>query len=99
MEAPRVCNTVHNVLQTTLGPTIRKSNQRHTICPIKQWGEERNDKTDRYGESLEEATNSALAPASPVEDKQHVAQPLVENSGDKGDKDDGDEEVDEEYTE
>jgi hypothetical protein len=53
-------------------------------------GEERSDQTNRYKESLEEATDSALEPAASVEDEQHVAQ----SRGEKGSEDGKDERID-----
>jgi hypothetical protein len=57
-------------------------------------GEERSDQTNCCEESLKKATNSALEPASFVEDEQHVAQPRVQNVREKGIEDDEDERVD-----
>jgi hypothetical protein len=57
-------------------------------------GEERSDQTNCYGESLKEATNGALEPASFVEDEQHVAQLHVQDIGEKGNEVDEDERVD-----
>jgi hypothetical protein len=57
-------------------------------------GEERSDQTNCYGESLKEATNGALEPASFVEDEQHVAQLRVQDIGEKGNEVDEDERVD-----
>jgi hypothetical protein len=48
---------------------------------------ERSDQTSPCEGSLEEATNRALEPAPSVEEEQHVAQPLVQNVGEKGDRD------------
>jgi hypothetical protein len=71
-------------------------------------GEERSDQRNRCGESLKEATDSTLEPASFVEDEQHIAQPRAQSVGGKSNEvdedksingDEGDEENEEKQTE
>ena len=58
-------------------------------------GQERSDLSDRCEASLKEATNSALKSASFVGIEQRDAQPLVEDQGKKGNKDNESERIDE----